>query len=92
MALASRVALVTGAASGLGRATALRLARMGARVALLDLPSTKVMDVEKEIGDSAVAVPADVTSPDEVRYSGKNEFVCPLHVSRGGAKRLRRRI
>ena len=37
--LAGRIALVTGAASGLGRATAQRLSRAGARVAIVDLPS-----------------------------------------------------
>ena len=74
MALASRIALVTGAASGLGRATALRFAKQGARVMLMDLPGPKLEEVRKEIGDRAAAMPADVTSPEEVRGRYKRIF------------------
>lgn len=56
-----RIAMVTGAASGLGRATALRFARAGARVALLDLPGDGLEQVAEEIGKNAIMVPADVT-------------------------------
>lgn len=67
MSLASRIAIVTGAASGLGKATALRLARAGARVAILDLPSQPGAEVAKQIGASAAWIPTDVTSEDQVR-------------------------
>jgi len=67
MALAARVAIITGAASGLGKATALRLARAGARVALLDLPSQPGSDVAKQIGDAAISIPTDVTSEEQVK-------------------------
>jgi 3-hydroxyacyl-CoA dehydrogenase / 3-hydroxy-2-methylbutyryl-CoA dehydrogenase len=59
-------AIVTGGASGLGRATAARLAGGGARVAILDRPASAGADVAKELGARAVFTPADVTSADDV--------------------------
>src|SRR5687768_15858513 len=59
-------AIVTGGASGLGRATAARLVAGGARVALLDRPTSAGADVAKEMGARAAFTPADVTSGDEV--------------------------
>jgi NAD(P)-dependent dehydrogenase (short-subunit alcohol dehydrogenase family) len=64
MDLAGTSALVTGGASGLGRATARRLAAAGAYVVILDLPSSAGADVATEIGGSFSA--ADVTDPAEV--------------------------
>ncbi|WP_424937126.1 MULTISPECIES: SDR family NAD(P)-dependent oxidoreductase [Bacteria] len=58
-------ALVTGGASGLGLATARRLADAGAHVTIIDLPGSAGADVAAELG--GLFVPADVTSPDEVR-------------------------
>ena len=58
-------ALVTGGASGLGRATAAMLARNGAKVVIVDLPSAPGDDVAKEIGATFAA--ADVTSEIDVR-------------------------
>jgi NAD(P)-dependent dehydrogenase (short-subunit alcohol dehydrogenase family) len=58
------VALVTGGASGLGRATAERLAGLGARVVVLDLPGSDGKAVAAGLGGDFAA--ADVTSPDEV--------------------------
>jgi 3-hydroxyacyl-CoA dehydrogenase/3-hydroxy-2-methylbutyryl-CoA dehydrogenase len=65
MELASVRAVVTGGASGLGRATAARFAAAGARVAILDRPASAGADVAKSL-DHAVFTPADVTSADEV--------------------------
>jgi len=59
-------AVVTGGASGLGRATAARLVAAGARVALLDRPASAGADVAKSLGPAAAFTPADVTSADEV--------------------------
>ena len=65
--LAGRVALVTGAAGALGRATALRLAAAGALVVATDLGSAAVESlaaeiVEREGAGAALALPLDVTS------------------------------
>jgi 3-hydroxyacyl-CoA dehydrogenase / 3-hydroxy-2-methylbutyryl-CoA dehydrogenase len=66
MELGSVSAVITGGASGLGRATAARLAAAGARVALLDRPASAGADVAKSLGPAAVFTPADVTSADDV--------------------------
>jgi NAD(P)-dependent dehydrogenase (short-subunit alcohol dehydrogenase family) len=58
------VALVTGAGSGLGEATARRLASQGARVAVLDLSFEAAEKVAKDIGGLAIA--ADVSNVDQV--------------------------
>lgn len=61
-----RRALVTGAASGIGRATAARLAAEGARVALLDVDGDALEAAATELGDAAIALRADVTAEAEV--------------------------
>ena len=65
--LAGRVAVVTGAASGLGRAVATGFADAGAFVVAADLPGTELPDVAAELGpDRARPVELDVTRRDEV--------------------------
>jgi 3-hydroxyacyl-CoA dehydrogenase / 3-hydroxy-2-methylbutyryl-CoA dehydrogenase len=66
MELTSVRAVVTGGASGLGRATAARLVAAGARVALLDRAASAGADTAKSLGAGAVFTPADVTSADDV--------------------------
>src|SRR5579885_2705473 len=65
MRLQDKVAVITGAAQGIGREYALRFAEEGAAVALLDKRIEQARDVEKEItskGGQALALEADVTN------------------------------
>lgn len=61
--LATRIALVTGAASGIGKAIATRLAAEGACVVIADLDADKAQAAAAEIGtsDVAIGIAADVT-------------------------------
>jgi meso-butanediol dehydrogenase/(S,S)-butanediol dehydrogenase/diacetyl reductase len=67
--ISGSVALVTGAAQGIGRAIALRLARDGADVAVLDLNEDKAAAVADEIaglGRRSTVIGADVSDRDQV--------------------------
>ncbi|MEJ8568616.1 SDR family oxidoreductase [Elongatibacter sediminis] len=59
--VAGKVAIVTGAASGLGRATAELLAREGATVVVTDINADQARKVADSIGESAISVVHDVT-------------------------------
>jgi NAD(P)-dependent dehydrogenase (short-subunit alcohol dehydrogenase family) len=62
-----KTALVTGGASGLGRATVEAFLKAGGNAVILDLPTSPGPEVAKELGDAARFAPADVTSEAEVR-------------------------
>jgi NAD(P)-dependent dehydrogenase (short-subunit alcohol dehydrogenase family) len=67
MQLDGKVALVTGGASGLGRATTEALVAAGAQVVICDLPSSDGQSVADGLGEGARFAPTDVTSEDDVR-------------------------
>ncbi len=64
--LADQAVLVTGAASGIGRAIAHRLAEEGVRVGVLDRDTAGAEREAKEIGGSAIALFADIARAEEV--------------------------
>jgi 3-oxoacyl-[acyl-carrier protein] reductase len=68
--LKEKIALVTGASQGIGRATALALARAGARVALAARSEVKLSDVARDIhaaGGEALCVPMDVARAEQIK-------------------------
>ncbi|MFD7896913.1 SDR family NAD(P)-dependent oxidoreductase [Streptomyces sp. NPDC059743] len=75
-------AVVTGGASGLGRVTAARLVELGAKVVLLDLPTSPGAQTAKELGERAVFVAGDVrTEQDAERAVAAAVELGPLRVT-----------
>src|SRR5690554_6135305 len=67
MTLESRVAIVTGAGSGIGEAAARRLAQRGAKVGVLSRTAEEVEEVTESIrsaGGEALALTADISDPE----------------------------
>ena len=66
MRLADKIAIVTGAGSGMGASIAATYAREGARVAVLDIDAAAAHAVADRIGNTALALGCDVANPDEI--------------------------
>mgnify|MGYP005840586803 CR=1 FL=1 len=70
MQLSGKVAYVTGAGSGLGKAAAIKLAQEGAKVACLSRTPTQISEVAAEInaaGGEAIAILGDVSKPEDMQ-------------------------
>jgi NAD(P)-dependent dehydrogenase (short-subunit alcohol dehydrogenase family) len=85
MGLSGRNAVVTGGASGIGRAIALRLARDGADVAILDVNHAGAEEVAREVraaGRRAAAFDTDVSSATRVEaaLAGVRRDLGPVHI------------
>ncbi|HJS69348.1 MAG TPA: SDR family oxidoreductase [Gaiellaceae bacterium] len=61
-----KVALVTGGGTGIGRATAVELARTGAKVVVCGRRAEPLEAVQAELGEDCLAVPTDVREPEQV--------------------------
>jgi NAD(P)-dependent dehydrogenase (short-subunit alcohol dehydrogenase family) len=64
--LQGKVAIVTGAGTGIGRACAVAMAGEGARLVLVGRRKEKLQDLAKEIGNSALVVAADVSKKTDI--------------------------
>lgn len=64
--MSARVAVITGASSGIGAATARVLSDDGYRVALLARRADRIQELADELGDGAIAIEADVTDRDSL--------------------------
>jgi NADP-dependent 3-hydroxy acid dehydrogenase YdfG len=75
----ARVAVVTGASSGIGEATARALATAGYRVAVLARRVDRITALADELGEGAIAIEADVTDRDSILAAAQRvqqEFGC----------------
>jgi NAD(P)-dependent dehydrogenase (short-subunit alcohol dehydrogenase family) len=72
--LQNKVAFITGAASGIGKATAIRFAREGARIGIADMSEQRaeaqqVVETIARGGSKAIFLPCDVSKPEQVQHA-----------------------
>jgi 3-oxoacyl-[acyl-carrier protein] reductase len=96
MLLENSVALITGAGNGIGRATAVRFAREGAKVVISDLDEAGLAETQQEVADAggeATTVVGSVTSRDDVqkmvdtavsKYGGLSILINNAGITRDG--------
>lgn len=83
MVFSGRVAMVTGGGSGMGRLAAVRLARQGAKVAIVDVNEPGMKETQRLGGEGIAIYPCDVTDLDAV-----NEVVAQIESDQGPIDRL----
>ena len=88
--LDGKVAFITGAGTGIGRATAILFARQGARVAIADIDAASGEESAHLAGGDAIAIRTDVTDEDSLRAAigatvGKFGRLDVLHNNAGGS-------
>src|SRR4051794_18135141 len=73
----NKVAVITGAGSGIGRSAALKLAEHGANIAILDVSKQKASQVQEEIkqlGRESFIIQTDVSESGQVQYAFAEAF------------------
>ena len=85
--LSEKTAFITGAGTGIGRATAMLFAREGARVVVADINAETGEETAHLAGNGAIAIRTDVTDPDSLQAAirGAVEHFGALHVLHNNA-------
>ena len=73
--LTGKVAFITGAGNGIGRATAILFAREGAKVAIVEIDARAGDETAHLAGNEAIAIRADVTDPDSLAHVIRGAFL-----------------
>jgi len=99
--LAGKVAFITGAGNGIGRATAIPFADEGAKVAIAEIDSEAGEETAHLAGNEAIAIRADVTDPTACKQRSARpstssdvstfSIITPAGLPRGTIRQSRRR-
>ena len=90
--LADKIAFITGAGAGIGRATAILFAREGAKVAIAEIDAPAGEETAHLAGNEAIAIRTDVTDPDSLQSAiraTQNTAAEPDDVHQGRSRRRR---